>query len=555
MPDNTLKVTPLGGCGEIGMNMTVVTVDDRHYFVDCGLLFPDAGLPGVELILPEITWLHEEKIRPEAWLITHGHEDHIGALPHIYKHFPVPIYASPFTIELIKGKFEEAGIRDAVFHTWVSNQTVPFKNIKCTPFDVNHSIAHALGFFIETRHGNILHTGDWRIDIDPPEGSMTHENIAKVIGKKRVQLLMSDSTNSFQVGTDISEGALTKSFEQLVRDAGKGAVVFTTFASNIWRYQSICEAAMANGRKIAFLGRTMIRNLEISDRLKLVKVPRGAIIGDDEIHKVPKDKLCIICTGSQGEPFSGASRLAFGMFDKIRLDANDTVILSARAIPGNEKSIGQLINQFSRVGVKVVTAKEALCHVSGHAYQEDLKTVIRTTNPKYFMPVHGEFRHLKKHIELAVECGVPFENCFLAENGDVVLAGPDARGVVDKVPSGRDFVCQGGIFSAGGDTYRSRIGLAKNGHVCVAFTVKERALELACTPRLINKGVPMNQDDIESRLPAAFAAAVKSLPPAGKKGIDVDAFVEDLRIQVRRVIEQRTNYKCIVSVLLSRVGD
>jgi ribonuclease J len=555
MPEQKLRLIPLGGCGEIGMNMTVLQVDDKNYFIDCGLLFPDAGLPGVEIILPEISWLEDEGVKPEAWLITHGHEDHIGALTYHYPKFSVPIYASELTLEFIKGKFLEAGISNAIFHLWVPGQTVAFRNMKLTPFTVNHSIAHSLGFFIETKHGNILHTGDFRIDHKPPEGSRTHENIAQVVGRKKVQLMMSDSTNSFAVGTDKSESDLPAGFERIFADS-QGAVVFTAFASNIWRYQSVVDAALAQGRRLYLLGRSMLRNFEIAERLGLVKCPPGFIVEDDAVTRVPRRQLAVLCTGSQGEPFSGASRLAFNMHDRLKLDANDTVVLSARAIPGNERVIGQLINQFSRLGCRIVTSKEADVHVSGHGYQEDLKACIRAARPKHFMPVHGEYRHLKKHIELAVECGVPPENCFLAENGDVVDVGPDAHGVIDRVTAGRDFVLQGGVVNSLSDVYRTRLGLAKNGLICVSFVLKERGYDLACRPQLVNKGVPVPDDDILKRMPQALEKAVSALTKDGgrKDAPKLEALTEELRLQVRRAIESRTSYKCIVSVLVSRVG-
>lgn len=555
MPEQKLRLIPLGGCGEIGMNMTVLQVDDKFYFIDCGLLFPDASLPGVEIILPEITWLEEQDIRPEAWLITHGHEDHIGSLPFLYPKFPVPIYGSPLTLEFIQGKFQEAGINNATFRTWVPGETVPFRNMRLTPFTVNHSIAHSLGFFIETKHGNILHTGDFRIDYKPPEGSMTHENIAKVVGRKKVQIMMSDSTNSFSKGTDLSENDLPQGFEKVISES-KGAVIFCAFASNIWRYQSVVDAAVAEGRRVYLLGRSMVRNFEIAERLRLVKCPSGLMVDDEEIKRVPRSKLVVLCTGSQGEPFSGASRLAYNMLDKLKLDANDTVVFSARAIPGNEKSIGQLVNQFSRLGCRVVTAKEVDCHVSGHGYQEDLKACIRAANPKHFMPVHGEYRHLKKHIELAVECGVPIENCFLAENGDVVSVGPEAHGVIDRVPAGRDFVIKGGIVNSMSDVYRTRLGLAQSGLICVSFVLKERGGTLACKPKVSNRGVPMPDSEIEKRLPQAFERAYAAVAKdAGKRDVKLDDLAEELRIQVRRAIESTANYKCMVSVLLSRVGS
>ena len=581
-----LRVTPLGGCGEIGMNMTVLQVDDATYLIDSGALFPDAGMPGVDLVIPEITMLHKSRCKPEAWLITHGHEDHIGALSFMYRHFPAPIYASDFTIELIKGKFEDAGIRNATIIPWVPGVPVSFRNIRLTPFIVNHSIAHALGFFIETKHGNILHTGDFRIDYHPPEKSTTHENIAKVLGKKDVKLMLSDSTNSFVKGTDLSENDLVDSFEKIIDEKTNGALVVATFASNIWRFDSIAKAAQERGKKVFLFGRSLHRNFEISNKLGLLGFPKSLLLEEDELKGFPKNRLVVVCTGSQGEPFSGASRLAYGTFDKLRLDANDSVVFSARAIPGNEKSIGALINQFSRLGCEIITAKEIDCHVSGHGFQEDLKKVLSVAKPKFFMPVHGEYRHLKKHISLAVETGVPFENCFLVENGNTLEIGVEPYGIVEEVDSGRDYVCQGGVFNSMSDTYRTRLGVAKNGLIVVSYVVHRNLKELICNPEFTIKGVALEEEALGRICENAFknvvqkaaesqestggknpksktkgkaavgrkestSGGMRQTQPGAKNHEEVNAFEEALRLQLRRLIEQKINYKCIITVLLS----
>ena len=549
--EKTLKILPLGGCGEIGMNMTVLQVDDQFYFIDCGLLFPDQGMPGVDLILPDVSVLLEHNIRPTAWLITHGHEDHIGALPYWYPKFPAPIYASDFTRELIKGKFAEAGIENAQFRPWVPLQTTPFRNIKVTPYIVNHSIAHALGFFIETKHGNVLHTGDFRIDSNPPEGSKTHENLEKAVAGKPVRIMLSDSTNSFQVGTDKSENDLVAGFEQVMEETS-GVVVIATFASNIWRYQSAFDAAQKYGRKIFFLGRSLKKNFEIAEMLNLLHYEKDLIVNEDEFYRLPRNELCIVCTGSQGEQFSGASRLAFNMLEKFKLDDFDSVVFSARAIPGNEKSIGLLINQFSRLGCRIVTAKELDVHVSGHGYQEDLMTCIRIAKPECFMPVHGEYRHLRKHIELAEKVGVKPENCYLAENGDVVVAGPKPYGVVERVQSGRDYVCQGTVLSSDSDVYKTRLSLAKNGFFVVSYVMAHKGFTLAAKPVCLNKGVPVDYQKIESQLEAIFESSAAHCK--GRKDFNDDTLADDLRLQVRRAIEQRAGYKCMVNILLQRIG-
>lgn len=551
MDKGTLKILPLGGCGEIGMNMTILQVDDVHYFIDCGSLFPDSSQIGVELILPEITYLKDNAIRPHAWLITHGHEDHIGALPFIFPQFRAPLYASEFTIELIKEKFLEAGIQDAEFRLWEPGRTETLRALKVTPYTVNHSIADALGFFMETRHGNVLHTGDFRIDRIPPEKSQTHHNLQAVMGGKPIRLMLSDSTNAFVEGTDKSEDDLKAAFDHLMTHT-PGTVVVTTFASNLWRHKSVIESALRTGRRIHLLGRSMRRNFDIGRRLGLMNTPLEAFVTEEELSTIPRRELCVLCTGSQGESFSGLSRLAYGSFDSVTLGHEDVAVFSSRSIPGNERSIGTIINQLYRIGCRVVTAKDMDVHVSGHGFQEDLKTTIRTANPEHFMPVHGEFRHLTKHIDLAIECGLAPEKCFLAENGDVVAAGPHAWGVIDRVASGRDFVCQGGtVQPSHGEHYKTRLAIGKNGLVCVSYVLPPEGFDLIAKPQFVNKGVPITDEhSLRRQLEGLYHDILETAQT--RKDFSDHILSEELRIGLRRLLENRIHYKCVVVVLVQR---
>ncbi|MES2614015.1 MAG: ribonuclease J, partial [Bdellovibrionota bacterium] len=377
MRDSNIKIIPLGGCGEIGMNMTLFCIEERWFFVDGGALFPDASNIGVDLILPDTSFIDENNIQPEAWLITHGHEDHIGALPHLFKRYPAPIYGTEFTIELIKAKFEDANISNAIYNVWKVYTPVLFRNMKVTPFPVNHSIADAAGLFIETNMGNILHMGDFRIDYTPPEHSMTHENLQKVLKNKPVTLMMSDSTNSFSLGSDKSETDITPAFVHYFTKQ-QGAVIIATFASNIWRLQSVFAAAKDAGRKIVLFGRTMFRNVDIAQRLGLLNYNPDILIPLSEINSVDRSQVCILCTGSQGESFSGLHRLAWGSVSDFQINSDDIVLMSSRIIPGNEKSIEGVVVQLTRIGCAVITTKEnAAIHVSGHGYAQDLKTCIQ----------------------------------------------------------------------------------------------------------------------------------------------------------------------------------
>ena len=546
----TLKFIPLGGCGEIGMNMAVLQVDDCNYFIDGGGLFPDASLPGVDLIIPETDWLRKNRIKPTAWLITHAHEDHIGALPHLYPEFPAPLYSTEFSLEMIRSKFTEANIRGASLQTWEVFNSKTIRNITVTPYTVNHSIPASTGLFIETPHGNILHTGDFRIDKNPPEGSLSHENMKRVIGQKKVRAMMSDSTNSFSKGTDLSEGDLGDNFDLIMRHTD-GAVVVTAFASNIWRLGTIVETAKKHDRKIFLLGRSMQKNFEISQRLKIFDVRPDDVIGDDMLSRIPKNRLCIVCTGSQGEGFSGASRLATDSIGQFKLEHGDTFVFSARAIPGNEKSIGLLTNLIYRTGANVVTPKDFNVHVSGHGFAEDLKTCIQTVRPECFIPVHGEFRHLMRHRELAIECGVTEKNAYLVENGDVCVLGPQPQGVTDRVRSGREYISQGGRMSSDGEIFKTRMALCKSGLMCVSFIIKKKAWELVCEPNFINKGVPVKEDVFRKKLRSVFERSYAKA--SQRKDFKESMLEEELRIQTRQTLENMVNYKCNVAVLLQRV--
>ncbi len=549
--EKNIKIIPLGGCGEIGMNMTLFSVEGRWFFVDGGALFPDPTHMGVDLILPETSFIDDNEIRPDAWLITHGHEDHIGALPHLFKKYPAPIYGTEFTIELIKAKFIDANINDAVYNVWKVYTPTLFRNMKVTPFPVNHSIADAAGLFFETPMGNILHMGDFRIDYAPPEHSMTHENLEKVLAGKPVTLMMSDSTNSFQLGLDKSETQITPAFVDYFTKQ-EGAVIIATFASNIWRLQSVFEAAQSTDRKIVLFGRTMFRNVEIAQKLGLLNFNPDLLLSLYEINTIPRNRVCILCTGSQGEMFSGLHRLAWGNVSDFQITSYDTVLLSSRIIPGNEKTIDAMVTQLIRIGCNVVTTREdPFIHVSGHGYAEDLKTCIKVAKPYSFMPVHGTYKHLKRHRELAIECGVLPENCFLVENGDVVLAAPEPQGVIDRIASGRDYVCPGGILSQHSGIYKDRVALVRTGVIAVSFIIHQSTYKLAANPTVALKGLQFDENAVLKKMPRIYEYTFDSV--SKRKRFDESILQEELRVAIRKYLENIYGFKTTVIVLFHKV--
>lgn len=562
-----LALLPLGGCGEIGMNMTVLFVNDDAYFIDCGCLFPDMSQSGVDLILPGYSYLAAQGIKPKAWIITHGHEDHIGGLPYFFQRFPAPIFASRFAAELIEAKFSDLGISRHKMTVWDAMESTKIGLITVTPFMVNHSIPHAMGLLIETPHGRILHTGDFRIDDHPSEELTTDASIAKVLAGKRADIMLSDSTNSFSKGTDLSESDLVKEFDRLMVES-TGTVIVASFSSNIWRAKTVVEAAKKAGRAIYLLGRGTRKNFQIAAKLGIINEDQFEIIDDKELKRVDRRRLCILCTGSQGEAFSGLHRLAYDSVPSFKLDLGDIAVFSARAIPGNEKPITYLTNQLCKRGVKVLQAKDADIHVSGHGFQDDLIACIKAAKPRFFMPVHGEYRHLQKHIELAGIAGVPEENCVLAENGCLVaIEKGKSIAITEQFAATRSYVCQGGIYVDEGDVYRDRTQLAKNGLVVVSVTLlsdnsrshrasakkteqKNKPI-LPSPPQVSVFGVPIQESILADEVPGFVESATEAL--GSRKDANDELLAEEIRLAVRRYVETLCRFRCLVKVMLHRI--
>lgn len=548
--NKSFQVIPLGGCGEIGMNLTLWRIDDSWFFVDCGILFADEYYPGIDLLFPSMEAVRRNGIRPSAWLITHGHEDHIGALPYLYPEFPAPIYTTEFTAELIKEKFSGLGLEAPEIHIWQPWQKVTFRQAAVTPFPVNHSIPDACGLYLECKYGNLLHTGDYRIDRSAPEGSVTLDNLERITKGRETLLMTADSTNVFVPGTDKEERRVAESLVELFHGV-QGRIVVATFASNIWRVQSAFQAAKQSGRKVFLLGRSLVRNYQISRRLgMLTDIDDDLVASQDDLKMLDPSQICVLCTGTQGEVFSGASRLAYGSVDNIRLDGNDLVILSARSIPGNEKSIGALINQFWRLGCRVLTGKDADVHVSGHGYSQDLADCIALVKPKMFMPLHGEFRNLVQHITVAQNSGVAPENCHLVENGDVLTIAPKALGVTDRWESGRDFVGSERVIPGSSDVVRTRAMLAKNGIVEVSFVADSTLSRMLDEPKVVVRGVNVTEEKVRKSLSSVF----RDLHRGQRKSKWTEAtLTEELRIGLRRELEPDIGYKCVVSMFVHRI--
>ena len=395
--DKTLKklnIIPLGGLGEIGKNMTAFRYDNDLILIDAGLMFPEDDMLGIDLVIPDITYLIENQDKLKGIFLTHGHEDHIGALPFILKQLDVPVYGTALTLGILEGRLEEAGVS-------------------------NHSIPDAIGMAIHTPVGLIVHTGDFKIDQTPVDGQVMELNRFAEYGDKGVLLMMADSTNAERPGYTQSEKFVGETFDNEFRYA-KNRIIVATFSSNVHRIQQICDAAVRYGRKVAVMGRSMVNVVNISLKLNYLNVPEGVLIDIDEIRNYTNDKIVVICTGSQGEPMSALTRMSMGENRKVQIVPGDTVIISAAPIPGNEKMVSNTINHLYMLGAEVVYEKANGVHVSGHASQEELKIMHNLVRPKFFMPVHGEYRHLVKHARLAESLGMDHKNIVIAENGAVV---------------------------------------------------------------------------------------------------------------------------------------
>ena len=483
-----LKVIPLGGLGEIGKNITAIEYENDIIVVDGGLSFPDEDMYGVDLLIPDVSYLLDNKEKVKGMFITHGHEDHIGAIPYILKQINMPLYATKLTIGLIENKLKEHNIEDiCILNRVEDKQSVMIGNFKVEFISVTHSIADACALAIHTPVGTILHTGDFKVDYTPiDDRRMDLETISK-IGKKGVLLLLADSTNVERRGHSLSEKTIGETLNRIFSGA-TGRVIVATFASNIHRMQQIVNASVANNRKVIFSGRSMVNISEVAIELGYLNIPEGYKIEIDELGNYSNEQITIITTGSQGEPMAGLARIAFDTHNKIKIANNDLFIISASPIPGNDKLISRVINQLYKKGADVIYEDLEDVHVSGHAYQEELKLIHSLVHPKYFMPVHGEYRHLIHHKDLAVKLGMKKENVFILENGDVLQLTKRSAKKEGKVRVGTVFVDGIGVGDVGNIVLRDRKYLAENGMMTIVIAIDRDSLSITAGPDIITRG-------------------------------------------------------------------
>ena len=483
-----LKIIPLGGLGEIGKNLTVYEYGQDILVVDCGLGFPDEELYGIDAVIPDITYLKQNKDRIRGIVITHGHEDHIGALPYVMRELDVPIYATSLTAGIIELKLEEF---DLLYNTQIFTKKAGDRfKLGCFEVEmihVNHSIADSVALAIKTPIGTVIHTGDFKIDVTPIQGEMIDLARLGQLGKLGVLALLSDSTNVERPGHTDSERKVAEKFDELFKGCEKRIIV-TTFASNVQRIQQIVNVAAKYKRKVAVTGRSMENMIKVARELGYMDIPEGVLVELNQIKGQPKDRTVIISTGSQGESMSALYRMAFSEHKQINIDAGDRIIISASAIPGNETTVSKVIDELFHKGAEVIYDRHTDLHVSGHASQEDQKMMLALTKPKFFIPVHGEYRMLCKHAELGRIMGVEPNNIVIAENGSVIELSRKSIKSVDIVPAGRVFVDGSGVGDVGSIVLRDRKHLAQDGMIVVVLALSGEDSSLISGPEIVTRG-------------------------------------------------------------------
>ena len=483
-----LKMIPLGGLNEIGKNMTVYEYGGEMIVVDCGLAFPDDDMYGIDLVIPDVTYLLKNKSRIRGLFITHGHEDHIGSIPYVLKQVNMPIFCTELTAGLIKLKLEEHGLLSTAKITTVSaGHWVKAGKFNVEFIHVNHSIADSVAFAIHTKLGTVIHTGDFKIDPTPIDGEVIDLARLGELGRNGVLALVADSTNVERAGYSMSEKLVGKSFEKQFAGC-KQRIIVTTFASNVHRIQQVLDAAAACGRKVAVTGRSMENIMKISVDLGYMKPPKNTLVDINKLKGLPVDKQVIVTTGSQGEEMSALYRMAFSTHRQVEIGAGDRIIISASAIPGNEKTIGRVVNELLRKGADVVFNRSDMLHVSGHACQEELKIIHALTRPKYFIPAHGEQRHLRAHTDLAMEMGMDRKSIALAENGNVIEMGPKSMKINGSVPCGQLMVDGSGVGDVGAVVLRDRKKMAEDGMLVVIVNLNQYDQGLLGDPDIITRG-------------------------------------------------------------------
>jgi ribonuclease J len=556
LPHGAVRLVFLGGLGEIGRNCFCIEVDGRILVVDCGLMFPEVDMPGVDLVLPDFTYLRENADRVEGVVLTHAHEDHAGGLAFLLRDVPVPIYGTRLSLGLARNRIDEAGMLDRTELVPVADgerRRIGPLEVEFVP--VTHSVPHGLAAAYHTPAGTILHTGDFKIDLTPVDGRKTDLALLGEIARREggVRLLLSDSTNAERHGFTPSESTVGGAMRGLFREHPHKRFIVASFASHLHRVQQVTRAAVAAGRKVAFIGRSMTQNVSLAREMGILDLPPDCVVDIEETPRFAPGEICIVCTGSQGEPMSALSLMAAHEHKWVKVNEDDVVVISAHAIPGNESNVSRVIDSMHRAGAEVVHGGNSPVHVSGHASQEELKFMLNLVQPEYFVPVHGEYRHMVHHARLAEEVGVPAGNIIVCEDGDAITL--DAAGVELEqraVPAGYLYV-DGIVGDVGHGVLRDRRSLAEEGVVVVIVTVDATSGEVVTGPEIVTRGW-VYAPEAEELIEEAKLAVRESLAEATEEGaLDFDTLRRHARRALGRFINERTRRRPAVIPVVMEV--
>ncbi len=532
-----LRIIPLGGLGEIGLNMMVMEYGDTIIVIDCGLMFPEDYMLGIDIVIPDVSYLKRNREKVKAFVITHGHEDHTGALPFVLREINAPIYATALTIGLIEEKLREFELLGSTTFETVRPRDV----VSIGPFDiefirVSHSIVDGCGLAITTPLGVVVHTGDFKLDQTPVDGEVLDYARFSEYGERGVMALLSDSTNVEKEGYTLSERVIGQNLEEIFRKCA-GRIIVAAFSSNIHRIQQVINSAERFGKKIALNGKSMVANVRIARTLGYLKMPDGMLVDMKDIGMYPHNELVLLTTGSQGEPMSALTRMAMDNHKQLSVEQGDTVILSSKFIPGHEKAISTMMNHLYRRGADVIYEKVSEIHVSGHASQEELKIMFNLVKPRYFIPVHGEYRHLVLHSRLARKVGIPEENIVIAEDGDVVEFTEEGVRKLDKVEYGKVFVDGKGVGDVGAMVIKDRTHLSQDGLVIAVMAINAGTGEVIYGPEIMTKGVIFEEES------AALLGEAKAFLTDVLEGINAEAKTEQLEVEeeIRRALRRFFN--------------
>ncbi len=546
-----LKIIPLGGVGEIGKNMTVIEYGSDIIIVDCGMSFPDEEMPGIDVVIPDMTYIEKNAANVRGILITHGHEDHIGAVPYALQKLNVPVYATKLTIALIEQKLTEIKVDHADLNCVSPGDTIRLGCFSVEFIKTSHSIAGACALAINTPIGTLIHTGDFKVDYTPIDGEPIDIARLAYYGSRGVLALMSDSTNVENEGHTPSERGIGKTFEHCF-DKAKGRVIVATFASNIYRIQQIADVAISFGRVVCFQGRSMVKIAEIAKELGYLQLPDESVVEVGQLKKYRDDQICVITTGSQGEPMSGLFRMA-NSSHKVNVGKGDMVIISASSIPGNEKSVGRVINQLYQHGAKVIYERMADVHVSGHACKEELKLMLTLTKPRFFIPVHGEARHLYQHKELAEELGIPEEDIFVTEIGDVVELTRNKGRIAGSVTAGSVMVDGSGVGDIGNVVLRDRKLLSEDGVFTVVITLNKQTGALLAQPEILSRGFVYEKNSEELLKETRELVKAKAAQFEKNHRSSWSSIKNDIRNSIKNYLYERTKRRPMVMPIIIEI--